>query len=162
MWGQVSQIGAREGKRNAQRTILKAWCVDPEFGETFATMTSSLEIKEGMKQEEEWVSRNKLEEYSESEAEELVDMGALKVRKHPDNPKRLQFMKVTTKETKQVTKSKMGQASGAQQLNKEDFKGMLHSISTVQMDHNLVANDRIIMCFQITAYCCLSVPVFHP
>jgi len=59
LWGQVSQKGAREGKRNAQHTILKAWCVDPEFGETFATRTSSLGIKEGMKQEEEWVSRKK-------------------------------------------------------------------------------------------------------
>ena len=72
-------------------------------------------------------------------------MGALKVRKHPDNPKRLQFMKVTTKKTKQVTKSKMGQASGVQQLNKEDFKGMLRSINTVQMDHKLVAKDSIII-----------------
>ena len=43
-----------------------------------------------------WVSRKELlSKFDESEAEELVEKGAIKMRKHPDNSKRFQYRVVT-------------------------------------------------------------------
>jgi len=65
-------------------------------------VTSSKSIKAS----KQWVSKKQiLDEFSESEAEEMIHNGALEYRKNPLNPKRLQFRRVTVVEEDEWKKS---------------------------------------------------------
>ena len=49
-----------------------------------------MNLSKSVEEAREWISKKQLLDlYSESEAEELVDIGSIEVRKHPDNPRQL-------------------------------------------------------------------------
>jgi hypothetical protein len=101
------------GKRTAQHKVLIAFAIDPQLGSTFMNITQSYKMEQKRIVEEEWVSKKKiLEEYDESEAEELLEIGALEKRTHPKNPRRLQFKRITEKESR-VAKKEQSIASNS-------------------------------------------------
>lgn len=117
-WSELKTEQGRSGKKAKQQKMIKAWIIDPNDGKFFQSRLNSITAAKSIEQEEEWVSRKRiLEEYDESEAEEMVRIGAMEVRKNPSNPKRHQFKlsKVTSKNS--WSSSSTFSALGPQILN---------------------------------------------
>lgn len=138
VWGAISKKPVREGKQAQQRQVLKAFVLDPQFGDKFFSLTMNLVKSESIKEEEQWISRKALlDAMSESEAEEQVRCGSIKVRKNPKCPTRCQFLLTKTVKSKQLEKSSKLSLSGAAQLSEEDFKGASCSFQSLEMDEKL-------------------------
>ena len=88
LWAKISARGIRENKCADQHKVLRAFALDPTCGPQFANTINSTAFNRSLEEEREWISRKQLLDiYSESEAEDLVNSGAIAVRPHPDNPR---------------------------------------------------------------------------
>ena len=92
VWERLKQTSQPGQLQHSQRKILKAFLLDPECSTVFLEHTAGVCEEHHVEEEEEWISRKQLLDlYEESEAEEMLETGALQYRKHPKNPKRMQF-----------------------------------------------------------------------
>ena len=109
---------------------MNAWLLDPSFGKPFVDLTMSVTRTDLHEKTSAWVSRKRLlEEYSESEADELVRCGSILTRQHSDNPRRLQFKLVQNVEKKQQEAREERLKAGAkQELSDEGFEDMVHKM----------------------------------
>lgn len=103
-WQDASQ---GPGKQQRQHTILQAFGEDPTCGKHFLSKVQDFIESSKISVETQWISRKQLlAEFDESEAEELVEQGVLAVRKHPDNPSRLQYRRKKEFEVESREKSR--------------------------------------------------------
>ena len=73
--------------------------MDPQCGSFFKTRLDTVTSSKSIKATKQWVSKKQiLSEYSDSEAEEMIQNGSLEYRKNPLNKSRLQFRRVTVVE----------------------------------------------------------------
>lgn len=138
LWASLGQKGQRVGKQAGQREVLKAFVLDPQLGDKFFSLSKTVSLSDRFKMDEEWISRKALlNEMSESEAEEQVRVGAIKVRTNPDCPGRLQFLKVKKVKTKVVDKTSKASVSGATKVSDEDHKGIDSMFQTLEVGEKL-------------------------
>jgi hypothetical protein len=134
MWNDVSNRTSRDGKQRDKRNIVQAWLVDPTFSGPFLKLTMSVTRTDLHEKTSMWVSRTRLlEEYSESEAEELVRCGSIQTRPHPDNPSRLQFKFVQNAEKQQTAREERVTTGAKQDLSDEGFDDMRHTLKNVDL-----------------------------
>ena len=122
LWKSISQRGAREGKRHAQHRILTAFALDPSQGRQFCTAVQEMILKDSRIVDSTWMSKKELLDcYDESEAEELVESGYIVVRKHPRNPRRSQFKKLTERERVEMTKGQSFMLNDTHKVEGDQF-----------------------------------------
>lgn len=98
---------AGKGKVQQQHEILQIFAEDPLGGKHFLSRLQEVVQSRKTSVESEWVGRKKLlMDIDESEAEEMIEDGTLLVRKNPQNPRRLQYKKVVTREVEEMTKTR--------------------------------------------------------
>ena len=123
LWDKVSGVA---GKIANQHKMLRAWVLNPNLGEGFYQQVHELSEIHSIKRSAEWISRKQLlDGLDESEAEELIECGAIEVRKHPDNPKSYQFKRVTTVESKEGVKTKVKRSLGVMKATDENYQKMV-------------------------------------
>ena len=86
-WNATTEKEQRTGKRDAQRSMLIAYMLDPSFGKVFQTITESVTTENGWKQSERWVPWMKISKYrSDDEVSELISTGQILERSNPKVP----------------------------------------------------------------------------
>jgi hypothetical protein len=140
IWSGVSETAGRSGKWEKQHQILTAWVIDPKCGDTFMGHVRSLTLTEKMTSEEQWVSKKKiLEDYDESEVEEMLQNGSLEYRKNPLNPKRFQYKKIEIKRAKQMSSEKAMSVRGKKTIDDDNTWGRLSkAFDNVNLDSKIL------------------------
>jgi cell division protein FtsL len=123
---QWSLCSEQKGQKiSLQHKIICAWLVDPTCGKTFKQQVSEVVELKGQTKESQWVTKKELlSTMDESEAEEMLECGAIEWRRNPLNKKRLQFKKVVVKETTSVQKGRTLRISGNQETDPELYTGL--------------------------------------
>ena len=97
--------GSKGSKQKAGRKCLLAWLKNPGDISKQVETLHQISGKETLQKKEEWVSRKKfLEDYSDSEGEEMLEIAQTRV--NPMNPKRKQWKKITVEELQAIEKNK--------------------------------------------------------
>ena len=122
-WAACSDV---KGQKIAlQHKVIGAWLVDPTLGKTFKQQLSEVVELKGQTKESQWITKKELLlTMDESEAEEMLECGALEYRRNPLNKKRLQFKRVVIKETTSVQKGRTLRISGNQETDPEMYAGL--------------------------------------
>jgi len=145
-------------KQRAGRKCLLAWLRNPaDISKQVKTM-NKISGKETLQKKEEWVSRKKfLEDFSDSEGEEMLEIA--QTRTNPMNPKRKQWKKITVEELAAIEKNKglevQGQAAvkdatdlenamrgfKMQGLGDEQLQRMLGNVADGGLDYDKATGD---------------------
>jgi hypothetical protein len=141
IWSDVASETGRTGKRDKQHQILTAWVIDPSCGSAFLENVRTLQSSEKYVGTEAWVSHKKIqEEYSDDELEEMLESGAIEVRKNPLNPRRLQYKKQTMVRQKEVGVKKSITLKGSKAVeDNAQWDRFGRSFDNVQLSHKMLA-----------------------
>ena len=150
--------GSVGSKQKAGRKCLLAWLKNPGDISKQVETLHQISGKERLQKKEEWVSRKKfLEDYSDSEGEEMLELA--QTRANPMNPKRKQWKKITIEELQAIEKNKglavRGQAAvkdataledamrgfKLQGLGNEQVQRMLGNVAEAGLDYDKATAD---------------------
>ena len=154
----VALSGSTGSKQKAGRKCLLAWLKNPGDISKQVETLHQISGKERLQKKEEWVSRKKfLEDYSDSEGEEMLELA--QTRANPMNPKRKQWKKITIEELQAIEKNKglavRGQAAvkdataledamrgfKLQGLGNEQVQRMLGNVAEAGLDYDKATAD---------------------
>ena len=128
-WDLINSQAKPGTKVDLQHKVLTAWVLDPKLGQFFHSQVTDIITNHCFEQKVSWISKKQLlEVYDESEAEELIEAGHLQWRKHPANPKRLQFRKVKETETKQLQTNQKLSIHGTEKFEGDKYQGCVKNL----------------------------------
>ena len=134
-WADISANAKPGTKTDLQHRVLQAWVLDPKLGKFFQTQITEIITSHIVKQEIRWISKKELlNDLDESEAEEMLESGALVHRKHPLNPKRLQFRRVLETETKALQCDQQLKVQGSEQFDGDRYQGKVSGLERALSD----------------------------
>ena len=116
-WAELSSQKGRSGKTVLQHKVMLSYVINGENSTQFKNVMAEISMTNSHSQSTEWVSKKRiLDDYDESEVEEMLECGSLEVPRNPDNKKRFQYKMVRIQETDTVTKTQAVGVRGSEAI----------------------------------------------
>ncbi|CAK0898687.1 unnamed protein product, partial [Prorocentrum cordatum] len=107
---------------------------DPDMKSGFWKVCISLGMSEDLSRKSQWKTwKQMMEKYTESEVEEMVEHGSIKVRKNPRNPTRKQWLDHDEAHTKSFRRRREDTLEGSKAITGDEFKQLHQDMTKKKM-----------------------------